>query len=192
MKDLLLGGRVLLCMSLLCSAALVSAQPQQRLVDTPTKGLSVTSATLEYKPYTTGRVLTVALQSNSDKTVVAYTLRVRELDGQQNIVFDGGVGFDYLAPEGSPNYILAGQPATVMAENVTDERVVSAEVTVIAIVYTDRTYEGVGGVIFDGRLNTLRQIRKSLAEERLSPAGKASLERRAAFFQSAATPQEVQ
>jgi len=59
------------------------------------------------------------------------------------------------------------------------------------VVYADRTSEGIGGIIFDGRAHQLQKIRKRLAEERLSPAEKAELEKRAASLQEAATPREV-
>lgn len=109
-------------------------------------------------------MLTVGLQSNSDKTIVGYALHIVELDGDQKTVYDSGVGFDYLAPDGSGSwkYILAGQPATVQPTRIEDERVVSAKVSVTAVVYLDGTYEGVGGLAADGRRNTARQIRRSL------------------------------
>ena len=188
--------RVLVATVLLCGATTL-VYAQQSRPSTPVKGLSVTSALLERKPYAPGRLLTVGLQNNSDKTIVAYSLLVTELDGQGNKLSQSGMGWDYLPPDGTDtsHFINPGQPATVEGFSTFDDRIASVKVTVDAVVYLDRTYEGTAGpvgAIFDHRLHDLQRTRKRLAEEKLSPAERAALEKHAAFIQDAATPQEVQ
>jgi len=113
MKPLLFSVRVSLAIAVLFVAAtLVSAQPQQRIADAPTTGLSVTSAILEHKPYVNGRVLMVGLQNNSEKTVVGFELLVTELDGQGNKLSESGFGEDRIGPDAA-RYIRAGEPVTV-------------------------------------------------------------------------------
>jgi hypothetical protein len=117
------------------------------------------------------------------------------LDGNQEAVSPAsGVGYDFLQPDGSSEYILAGQPGVIRPTRIDDPRVLSAKVAVIAVIFLDGSHEGIGGAVgavFDGRLNTARSIRKSLAEERHSPTEKTDLEKLAAFYESAAIPQEA-
>jgi hypothetical protein len=135
---------------------------------TEPKGLIVTSAVLD----PTTRQLTVGLQNTSAKTIVAYTLHLLELDENGRTIFEVGSGYDFLDPDNTSGYILAGQPAGGLGlPRIDDRSVVSVKV-------------------FDGRINKAASIRKDLAEEKHTPAEKTRLEKRAAFFEAAAIPVE--
>jgi hypothetical protein len=154
---------------------------------TEPKGLIVTSTVLD----PTTRQLTVGLQNTSAKTIVAYTLHLLELDENGRTIFEVGSGYDFLDPDNTSGYILAGQPAGGLGlPRIDDRSVVSVKADVIAVVYLDGTYEGIGGIVFDGRINKAASIRKDLAEEKHTPAEKTRLEKRAAFFEAAAIPVE--
>lgn len=152
------------------------------------KGLVVTSTVLDPSTHQ----LTVDLQNTSTKTIVAYAVLITQLDATGKTVIESGVGWDYLEPDGEPHYILAGRPATVEATKILDKTVVSVKVSVTGVIYIDRTYEGPGpsGGMFDGRMRTAAEIRKILAEEQHTAAEKTKLEKRAAFYEAAAIPQE--
>jgi hypothetical protein len=154
----------------------------------PIKGLVVASTSVDP---TTGD-LTVGLQNTSSKTIVGYVLVVRQLDETGKVIIDAGFGWDYLEPDGDHHqYILAGQPGTILATKIVN-KTVPVKVSVISVIYLDQTYEGpeASGALFNSRMDTAADIRKILAEKKHTPAEKAQLEKRAAFYESAAIPVE--
>jgi hypothetical protein len=153
------------------------------------KGLVVTSTVLD----PTTRQLTVGLQNTFGKTIAGYALHYLQLDASGKTVSEYGEGQDLLDLNGSSRCIQPGQPIGIRAARQADNRsVVSVLVEVIAVIYLDRTYEGIGGVIFDHRMNKAADIRKSIAGQSHTPAEKTRLENEAAFWENAALPQEAQ
>ena len=148
-------------------AVLLTAQPS------PTKGLQVLSATFDVP---TGQV-TVQLHNASDKTIVAYVLETQGFDAQGNKIGEFRQVFDYAGPEPNPgraHFIPSGRSATAdyAKPEPPDPRLVksfpdvtfrdfsewkvlaSVQVSVLEVVYEDRTCEGNScyiGDIFDGR-----------------------------------------
>lgn len=151
------------------------------------KGLVVASTSVD--PATGD--LTVGLQNTSGKTIVAYGLVVKQLDKTGKIITDPGFGWDFLEPDGDPRYILPGQPSTIWATKIVDKKV-SVKVSVVSVIYLDQTYEGpeASSAIFNARMSAAADIRKLLAEKNHTPAEKARLEKRAAFYEGTAIPKE--
>jgi hypothetical protein len=151
---------------------------------TEPQGLVVTSSILDRAIH----VLTIGLQSKSDKTIVGYSVFTTPLDAQQTPLNPNGIGYDYLDPDGSPQYIQPGQPITLKIPRI-DPRVESVKVEVTAVIYLDQTAEGIGGAVlamFDFRLSRAKEIRKSLAEQPHSPEEQVKLGKRAQFYENAA------
>ena len=149
-RPLFLGFATLACMTLL-------------LGESPATSVHVLSATLDLA---THQVTVQLLNTTTEKTAVAYTLRIKGVDSAGKEVYDYGIGWDYLSPDPTPattsRYILPGQ--TVLAEAATSEEVVSVEVSVIGVVYLDRTFEGSASVgIFNVRSRQARAARQALA-----------------------------
>ena len=169
---------------------LAQAQPS------PPKGLQVLSATLDIPTHQ----VTVQLHNASDKTIVAYVLETVGLDAQGNKVGEFQRIFDYIGPEPNPakmNFIPLGQTGAVhyARPEAPDPRILkfapeskasfdeaarkasaldamaSVQVSVLEVVYEDRTCEGNScylGDIFDGRrrqLFTARQVLKSTLKD---------------------------
>jgi hypothetical protein len=163
------------------------------------KGLIVTSSTLDRST----RELKIGLQNTTAKTVVAYSLHFVLLDANGEVVLlnkpgqqpvrEFGVAHDYLNPEDTSKYILPGQPVSIAETRIENPQVASVQVDVAGVVYLDRTWEGwkgAAGGLFDGRLETAATYRKSLAEEKHTPAEKARLEKLAAYYEEQAIPKE--
>ena len=151
------------------------------------KGLVVTSTSMD----PTSGELTVGLQNTSTKTIVGYGLLIQQLDETGKMVLDAGFGWDFLEPDGDPQYILPGHASSIWATRIVN-KTVPVKVSVISVIYLDQTYEGneASGAIFNSRMNTAAVIRKLLAEKNHTAAEKARLEKRAAFYENATIPKE--
>jgi hypothetical protein len=162
----------------LVPSLLAEAQPS------PPKGLQVLSATLDIPA---GQV-TVQLHNASNKTIVAYVLQTQGFDAQGNKIGDFRRDFDYVGAEPNPgkvHFIPSGRNATTeyTKPEPPDPRLVksfpdvtfrdfsewkalaSVQVSVLEVVYEDRTCEGNScyiGDIFDDRLRKLELARRAL------------------------------
>ena len=129
--------------------------------------------------------VTVQLHNASDKAIVAYSLETEGFDAQGNKIGEFRRDFDYVGPELNPgkvHFIPSGQNATAdyTKPEPPDPRLVksfpdvtfpdfsewkalaSVQVSVLEVVYEDRTYEGNTGWIFGGRLRKLELARRAL------------------------------
>lgn len=91
----------------------------------------------------------VELQNPGDKTVTAYALEFKESDASGKIISDSRVGWDhvYYKPTGTPipeyerDLIPPGKTIT-RHEPTSSDATTSEQITVLAVVYDDRTWEG--------------------------------------------------
>lgn len=125
--------------ALVCLAPL-SLVAQQ--ANAPPTGLHVLSATLN--PIT-HQVDVQLHNSTPNKTVTAYVLHIKGFDADGREIQDDGIGLDYIDADNPNNvntrgYILAGRTARELV--AADPRALTVEVSVMGVVYLDRTYEG--------------------------------------------------
>jgi hypothetical protein len=133
------------------------------LGESPATSVHVLSATLDPA---THEVKVQLLNTTTDKTAVAYTLGIKGFDLMGKVVADSGIGWDFLSPDPTPastsQYIVPGN--TVFAAVPVPEQVVSVQVSVIGVVYLDRTFEGpASAAVFDTRSRQAREARQALA-----------------------------
>jgi hypothetical protein len=179
--------RVLLLMA--CLAPGMTGQTSQVRVPTfedtgkaPT-GLEVLAATLD--PQSPHKQVAVQLHNLTHKTIVAYSLETEGFDAQGNKIGEFRPQFDYAGPGPNPakvNFIPSGSSATVdyTKPEPPDPRLVklfpespppdfsaldamaSVHVSVLGVVYEDRTFEGAADGIFDYRRRKAAQARQAL------------------------------
>jgi hypothetical protein len=144
---------------LLCAAT--AAQTPQ-----PIK-LEVVSANVNLESHQ----LTIELHNQSDKIAVAYMLEIKEFDVSGKSLADTKTGWDYLYfnPADIPdqrerNLIPPGKTARL--DPMTSTETFSAEVSVLAVVYQDRTFQGTESAVFplfDVRARTAQKLQKAAA-----------------------------
>jgi hypothetical protein len=113
-------------------------------------------------------VIDVANQSS--KVVTAYTLTIRQLDGSnKEIAAPQNIGVDLLAyhlegaDSSQSNEIQPGASAVFPIGVVSFPDAASAQASVTGVVYSDRTKEGNGSLLFVGRANDAKEARAALA-----------------------------
>jgi len=146
-------------------------------------GLEVLAAKLE--PQNSHKQVTVQLHNVTHRTIVAYSLETEGFDAQGNKIGEFQRDFDYAGPEPNPakvNFIPSGWFATAnyTKPEPPDPRLLKAypdltppdfsafdamasiRVSVLGIVYEDRTFEGDANWIFTVRRRKLAVSRQAL------------------------------
>jgi hypothetical protein len=139
--------------------ALVFGAMSASAVSPPT-GLRVLLATLDIPTHQ----VTLQLNNSTDKTVVAYVLETKGYDADGKQVEDGGGGWDFLAMDpNSPDiarYIPPGR--TITTVTYVSPQSLSVIVSVMGVVYLDRTLEGIAGTVFDAPSRQAKVARQAL------------------------------
>ena len=146
-------------------------------------GLEVLAVTLE--PQSPHKQVSVQLHNLTHQTIVAYSLETEGFDAQGNKLGEFRGDFDYAGPGLNPakvNFIPSGSIATVdyTKPEPPDPRLVklfpeaprpdfsaldamaSVHVSVLGVVYEDRTFDGDADGIFDYRFRKAAQARQAL------------------------------
>src|SRR5215469_2304608 len=123
----------------------------------PPAGLHVLSSVLN----PTTHKIAVELHNSSNKTAVAYSLMNRSLDVDGKEVQNSGIGWDFAGPEGSQQAFGQIKPGQTRSfELAAAPNAATAEISVLAVVYADRTYEGEAGPHFDSRAREAKAKRE--------------------------------
>ncbi len=164
--------------------------PEKKLPTRPVTELKAVGASLD----TNTHDVTVHLQNLSPKTVVAYSLEIKEFDAQDKEIGDSrfnGVGFDWAGPEPNPsadNFIPPGRTVSIVPGKTSPDAL-SVEATVTTVIYEDATWEGLAQGFFQTRAAHGREAREAAADAQ-GPR-KTELEKRAQWFETHG-PKEAQ
>jgi hypothetical protein len=121
----------------------------------------------------------VDLQNQDDKTVVGYVLEVKLLDGSGKSLSDTRLGIDhaYYNPANDPAFsgeaYIIHLGRTVTEHLGVDPQAASAQVAVLAAVYSDRRVEGdasAASAIFALRRTIARNLQQAAEQTKGSPA----------------------
>jgi hypothetical protein len=131
--------------------------------DPPATSIHVPKATLDLS---THQVTVQLLNTTTDKTAVAYDIETKGFDARGKEVLGVAIGWEFLTSDPTSNstshYIPPGHTLIVTAPAAQDA--VSVLVSVVGVVYLDRTWEGPYSVlIFDGRSRAAKVVRQALA-----------------------------
>lgn len=138
--------------------------------------LQATPALVDLNAHT----LTFELVNESNKVAVAYMLEFKQFDYSGKLIADSKVGWNHQSfkPTGSPPGPRDGEGQIQPGNSFTSDQpalpaTVSAQVTVIAVVYDDRTYEGTEHDVFplfDVRARNAHKLEQAAALMESYPA----------------------
>lgn len=121
----------------------------------------------------------VDLQNQADKTVVGYVLEVKLLDASGKNLSDTRLGIDHVYYNPTNDAAFSGEAYLIHPGRTVTERVgvnpqaASAQVTVLASVYSDRTVEGdasAASAIFALRRTVAHNLQQAAEQTKGSPA----------------------